>query len=185
MNHPRTASSRLRERAESGQSPLVRIILHNDNKKDEGRRGSRIVSLVRHHNCGSSPAPGTARGATNVLPTSPTRPVAALRLTLPPFVVSVDHKDPTGCRGGKSISQRRRARPVFVICRYLHLARMNRPRRATSRTSGAGCNMDYTSGVQHGLFISHQDHRLQFVTSDHSRPSRSTRRTFFASARRG
>ena len=50
-------SARLRERAESGQRALVRIILHNDNKKDESRRGSRIVSLVRHHNCGSSPAP--------------------------------------------------------------------------------------------------------------------------------
>ena len=54
--------------------------------------------------------------------------------------------------------QRRRARPIFGIYRYLHLARMNRPRRATSRTSGVQC----------GLFISHQDHRLQFMAPDHS-----------------
>ena len=43
----------------------------------------------------------------------------------------------------------------FGIDRYLDLARMNRPRRATSRTSGVRC----------GLFISHRYHRLQFTGS--------------------
>ena len=67
-----------------------------------------IVSLVRHHHCGFPPAPGTTCEATNAPPTSPMRSVAAPRLNLPSSVVSVDHEDPAGCRGGSPTSRRRR-----------------------------------------------------------------------------
>ena len=74
----------------------------------EGLCRAGAGGLVRHHHRGFPPAAGTIRGATNAPPTSPMRPMAAPGLNLPLFVVSVDHEDPAGCRGGSSTSQRRR-----------------------------------------------------------------------------
>ena len=56
------------------------------------------VSQVRHQDYDRSPGTNAICRAASASPTSPMRSVAAPRVKLSSLIVSVDHKDPAGCR---------------------------------------------------------------------------------------
>ena len=73
----------------------------------------------------------------NASPTSPMRSVAAPRLNMSSFVISVEHKDPAGCRESTRQATATRQTNIWVSIDTI-LARWNRPRPAMTCLKAGG-----------------------------------------------